>query len=123
MTLDNDGNTGHNLTSLKQKLAAHARSYVGFKSDASEVNAGKAEVIASVENLGINKDAFRMALRIWEWDPDKRAEFYTALEICLDTLEVPYNPQLDLFEPKEDEPSGTTPKPLKPVKPSEDDTT
>lgn len=79
---------------LKALLIKCKATVEAAKSDRDEINADIALAMESASNAGIPKDAFRLALKIFNMDEDSRAGFHVAYQLCLDAFGVPMEDQL-----------------------------
>jgi len=85
----------HNLTKVKEAITSGITKVRDLKGEREDVNAGIAEVRASLAALGIPKKAFDMALAYLDMDPDKREGFDIAYALVREAGGLPM--QDDLF--------------------------
>lgn len=88
-------NGGANLTEKMKKIQRTIDSVKQAKAERAEVNAEIAALRASMEEAGIPKAAFDMALRYLEWEPEKRQGFDVAYALVREAGGLPL--QGDLF--------------------------
>jgi uncharacterized protein (UPF0335 family) len=84
-----------NLTKIKLDVKKHADEVAHLKKRRSEINDEISAISAKVETYGIPKKAFDDAIRYFETDLDKRANYDTGYQIVREALGV----QMDLFSP------------------------
>ncbi len=88
-------NGGNNLTDKMKKIQGGIDRVRQAKNERAETNAEIAAIRASMEEIGIPKAAFDMALRYLDWEPEKRQGFDVAYALVREAGGLPL--QGDLF--------------------------
>lgn len=88
-------NGGSNLTDKMKKIQSAITRVGNAKNERAEVNAEIAQIRASMEEIGIPKAAFDMAMRYLNWEPEKRQGFDVAYALVREAGGLPL--QGDLF--------------------------
>lgn len=86
----------HNVKELEKQIAEAAARISELKKDRAAINQDIAAVIETLEANGINRHAFRFALRYWESNETTREGFDIGYELARQALGVPL--QGDLFD-------------------------
>lgn len=87
---------GSNIAALKRTLKEKFTSYEANVKDRGASNAELSAIRATVKNLGVDTDAFLLALRRKNMDPEDRDHFDESYMLCCEAVNLPLRE--DLFD-------------------------
>lgn len=91
-----------NLQPIKDAAVKAIEAIKGFRAEREDTNAGIEAVITGLEAMGLNRHAFKMALKYSEMDENQRKNFDFAYNLVREAIGQPLQP--DLFEEADDHP-------------------